>query len=232
MGDLGDGHSEEEAPAVLQTLAKSKYPVWMAVGNHDLVRRSDVEHMQLVNMPGTNYDFSLKGFRFIVLNPFERSRYSRVEEDRKFYWDFRKNNPDVPVQEWPGLFKDETWQWLEGKLDDARSSGENVIIFCHVPVLSDACARPDGDPGEKDPTARIVEHEKMLALLDKYSNVRAYIAGHYHPGGLTVRKGVMHKTVRSVCDYHQPTACMILADENMIKIDGIGMETSFVHRYD
>ena len=232
MGDLGDGHSEAEAPAVYETFCKSKSPVMYAVGNHDLCVRSDVEHMKLINMPGTNYDFAKKGYRFIVLNPFERSRYSRVEEDKKFYWDFRKNNPHIPVQEWPGFFKEETWSWLERTLDDAKEKGENVVIFCHVPALSDACARPEGDPGEKDPTARLVEYERMLCLMDKYPNIRAYVAGHYHPGGLTVRKGVMHKTVRSVCDHHCPTACIMLADDEKIKIDGFGMETSFIHRFD
>ena len=231
MGDLGDGHSEEEAPAVLETLARCNVPVKYAVGNHDLCPRSDVDHMALVGMPGTSYDFAVKGYRFIVLNPFERSRYSRVAEDKQFYWDFRKNNPDVPVQEWPGFFKEETWGWLESTLDAAKENGENVIIFCHVPALSDACARPDGDPGEKDPTARLVEYERMLKLMDRYENIRAYIAGHYHPGGLVIRNGVMHKTVRSVCDYHVPTACVMLADSERIKIDGIGMETSFIHNY-
>ena len=232
MGDLGDGHVAEEAPAVFETFGRSKNPVKYAVGNHDLCVRSDVEHAKLIGMPALNYDFALKGYRFIVLNPFERSRYSRVEEDKKFYWDFRKNNPDVPVQEWPGLFKDETWAWLENTLDEAQKNGENVILLCHVPTLSDACERPDGDPGEKDPTARIVEHERMLKLMDNYPNIRAYIAGHYHPGGLAVRRGVMHKTVRSVCDHHCPTACIILADGEKIKIDGIGMETSFIHRFE
>ena len=232
MGDLGDGHVIEEAPAVLETFAKSKYPVKYAIGNHDLCRRSDVEHAELIGMPGVNYEFAMGGYRFIVLNPFERSRYSRVEEDKKFYWDFRKNNPDVPVQEWPGFFRESTWSWLESTLDEAQAKGENVVIFCHVPALSDACARPEGDPGYHHPTARLVEYDRMLTLMDKYKNIRAYIAGHYHPGGLVIRKGVMHKTVRSVCDHHFPTACIVVADAERIKIDGIGMETSFIHYFD
>ena len=124
MGDLGDGHEEAEAPAVLETFAKSKNPVKYAIGNHDLCVRSDTEHTALINMPSHTYDFAVKGFRFIVLNPFERSRYSRVEEDKKFYWDFRKNNPDVPVQEWPGFFREETWCWLENTLNDAKEKNE------------------------------------------------------------------------------------------------------------
>lgn len=231
MGDLGDGHSPEEVPVVLETLEKSKHPVYLAVGNHDLCPRSDVEHMKAVRMPAPNYEFCCKGFRFIVLNPFERSRYSRVEEDKKFYWDFRKNNPDVPVQEWPGFLREETWAWLENTLTAAEENGENVILFCHVPVLASACARPEGDPGEKDPPARMVEYERLLQLMDHHPHIRAYIAGHYHPGGLAVRNGVMHKTVRSVCDHHFPTACVMLADKNQIKVDGIGMETSLIHSY-
>ena len=231
LGDLGDGHEENESSEMLEVFASSKHPVKYAVGNHDLCTRSDIEHMSLVGMPSPTYDFSIKGFRIVVLNAFERSRYSRNKEDHDFYWDFRKNNPDVPVQEWPGLMRDETWEWLEGVFNDAEEKGENVIIFSHVPAWNNACERPMGDPGEKDPTARIIEHERMLALMDRYPNIRAYIAGHYHPGGLAVRKGVMHKTVRSICDFKEPTACIMIADENQIKVDGIGMETNFIHQY-
>ena len=230
MGDLGDGHSKDEALTVLETFKKSKYPVKFAVGNHDLVMRSEDDHMKLAGMPAPNYCFLLGGVKFIVLNPFEMSIYSRSQEDRNAYWLYRKQNPDTPVQQWPGLFKDNTWSWLKETLENAKNKSEKVIIFCHVPVLDLACLRLGSSSDE--PLARIIEHDRMLNLMDEYKNILAYFAGHYHQGGLAVRNGVVHKTVRSVCDYSLPTACIVTVDENMIKLEGLGTETNFVYKYE
>ena len=228
LGDLGDGHDISEAPEIVDAFSRCKHPVKYAIGNHDLCRRGELEHMELLKMPAPMYDFSVNGFRFIVLNAFEISRYSRDEKEREAYWNFRKNNPDVPVQEWPGLYRESSWNALKTILDDSANKGEDVVIFCHVPVYDLSCLR---EPGETEPVARIIEYEKMLALLDSYSNVRAYIAGHYHPGGLSVRRGVVHKTVRSVCDFKEETYCLISIDEEKLRIFGKGMETDFIYLY-
>ena len=226
LGDLGDGHEISEVPEILEVFSASKHPVKYAIGNHDLCRRGEKEHAEAVNMPAPTYDFSVGGFRFIVLNAFEISRYSRDEKEKDAYWSFRKSNTE-PVQEWPGLFREESWRMLENTLDDAKAKGEDAVILCHVPVLGDSCLR---EPGETEPLARLVEYEKMLALLDRYDNVRAYIAGHYHPGGLAVRRGVVHKTVRSICDFKEETYCLVTLDENELRIIGKGMETNFTCR--
>ena len=228
LGDLGDGHDIGEVPEILEVFAGCKHPVKYAIGNHDLCRRGEVEHAEITNMPAPTYDFSVNGFRFIVLNAFEISRYSRDESEKAAYWSFRKNNPDTPVQEWPGLFRESTWKMLRETLDDAKEKGEDVVILCHVPVLDLSCLR---EPGETEPVARLIEYEKMLTLLDKYENVRAYIAGHYHPGGLAVRRGVVHKTVRSLCDFKEETYCLVTLDEEKIRISGKGMETGYTGKY-
>ena len=98
-----------------------------------------------------------------------------------------------------------------------------------MPVLDLACLRLADKSDE--PLARIIEYDRMLNLMDKYKNILAYFAGHYHPGGLAVRNGVIHKTVRSVCDHSSPTACIVSIDENYITLEGLGMETNFVHKY-
>ncbi len=225
LGDLGDGHDDFEVPEIMEVLGESRHPVKIAIGNHDLCRRGDVEHAELIGIPDCNYDFSVGACRFIVLDPFEKSRYSRNAEDKDFYWNWRRENAHVPVQEWPGLFRESTWAWLKSVLDASEHSAEEVVVFCHVPALELACLRL---PGEAEPPARLVEYEKMLSLLDNYKNVRAYIAGHYHPGGLAVRNGVVHKTVRSVCDFKEPTASLFTLSGERTRIDGIGAETNFI----
>lgn len=230
LGDLGDGRADTEVPEILDVFAKSRHPVKFAIGNHDLAIRGAEEHAKLIKIPAPMYDFTVKGFRFVVLNPFEISRYSSDEEERELYRKFRKENPWHYVQEWPGLFREESWNAIASILDDAKTKGEQVIFFCHVPVWYLACLR---EPGVIEPAARIIEHLRMLELLDKYPNVRAFIAGHYHPGGLAVRNGVMHKTVRSLCDWGDETAyCIMTSDDNQIEVQGKGVEKDFVHKYD
>ncbi|MBR2650377.1 MAG: metallophosphoesterase [Clostridia bacterium] len=229
LGDLGDGHDEGELPEILEIFNCSKHPVRYAVGNHDLCKRGEREHAEAVGMPAPMYDFSVGGYRFIVLNGFEISRFSRNEAEKEAYWNFRKSNPDIPVQEWPGLLRESTWQSLSALLGAAEQNGEQVIIFCHVPTLPAACFR---EPWEAEPPAVLVEHDKMVRLLGKYKNVRAYIAGHYHPGGLAVFDGVVHKTVRSLCDFSVPTYVIVTVDGEKIKFSGYGAETSFIHYFD
>lgn len=54
---------------------------------------------------------------------------------------------------------------------------------------------------------------------------------YYHPGGLSVRRGVVHKTVRSVCDFKEETYCLVSIDEEKLRIFGKGMETDFIYLY-
>lgn len=223
IGDIGNGDDPCEVSEMLEVYATSANPVKFVIGNHDLVQHSDEEFASLVGMPSPFYQFDINNYRFIVLNAMEHKGKGCPEgsEKRQFYKDFVKENAHLKIQPWPGVFSEQTWQWLESNLSDALDKEMNVILFSHVPAVGFA----EGEP------ARLPEHIRMAELLDKFPNVRAYIAGHCHGGGMTVRKGVMHKTMRSVCDNTEPTACICVADENEISVEGMGNETDFTHKF-
>lgn len=224
LGDLGDGNDMTEIPEMLEVYASSKNPVHFTIGNHDLVLRTADKVASLMGMPAPFYDFSLDRYRFIVLNAFEQSRYCPPDSaEYKAYRKFRDDNPDLKVQEWPGLMTDASWKKLENLLSDSVSRQQNVILISHVPVWfgNDESA---GDSGGGI-LARIPDYQKMLDVIDKYPNIRAYIAGHYHHGCLARRNGILYKTVHSVCDHPDPTFCIMQADETAIHIRGFGAET-------
>ena len=229
LGDLGDGHNLDEVLAVKETLKTCKHPVKFVIGNHDLVLRSDKEFSEVVGIPYKAYDFCIENYRFIVLNAFENSIYSRDKEKEQAYRDYVDGQNGRLFQRWPGIMNAETYNWLEKTLEDAKNQNQEVIMFSHVPVWSDACLR---DADENEPLARIADHIELLDLMDNYKNIRSYIAGHYHKGGIALRKGVLHKTVRSICDYPEPTACIFTADKEKITIDGIGNESNFIHTFE
>ena len=229
LGDLGDGHSKDEVLAVKETYKKCVHPVRFVIGNHDLVQRSDSEFAKVMGITEKPHEFCVGNCKFIVLNAFENSIYSRKGENRKAYDDYCERHFGRKLQRWPGIMNKDSWEWLENALNDAQKTKKDVIFFSHVPVWRDACLR---EPGFTEPLARIPEHMEMLDLMDKYTNIRGYIAGHYHNGGVAVRNGVLHKTVRSVCDYKNPTAAIFTLDGNGIKVKGIGDETDFTHEFD
>ena len=222
LGDIGNGDDLSEIPEMLDVFNKSVNPVKFVIGNHDLVLRTYDEVAQLVGMPAPFYDFEISQYRFVVLNAFEQSRYCpKGSPEYEFYENFRQKNDWLVVQPWPGLMTENSWQRLSALLDDAERKGQQTIIFSHVPV------NEFGGPSPK----RLPDFGRMLELLDKYTNVRAYIAGHCHGGGISVRNGVLHKTLRSVCDNPVPTACIFEADDEMLKIYGIGAEEDFTHNF-
>lgn len=223
LGDIGNGDEISEIQEMLEVYALSVNPVKFVVGNHDLVLHTDEEYAKLVGMPAPFYDYDIHNYKFIVLNAFEQSRYSPDGSvERENYNKFISEHDWLKVQSWPGLMTEDSWHKLESLLTESLKKQKNTIIFSHVPTVGF---------GGKNP-ARIPEHIRMLELLDKYPNVRAYIAGHCHRGGLSIRKGVMHKTMRSVCDHSEPTACVFEVDETAINVKGLGNETDFKHNFD
>ncbi len=228
LGDLGDGHYIEEVPQMLEVYAQSSHPVHFAVGNHDLCRRNAAEFAKICGMPAPRYDFTAGNIRFIVLNAFENSRYvGRNSPEGQAYWRYREERPWLKLQEWPGFMTEPTWDWLEETLNDAAAKGQEIIVFSHVPSWFLACGNDN-----RGTSCRIIDHQRFFELLDRYPRVRAYIAGHHHPGGLAVRRGVLHKTMRSVCDNAEPTCCIFEADADELRVTGVGAETDYIHRYE
>jgi len=223
MGDIGNGNDKSEIPEMLEVFNRSVHPVKFAIGNHDLCCYNETEVSKLFAIPSPFYEFELANYHFIVLNPFEQSIYCpKDSEEYNTYQEFRRKKPWLKVQDWPGILKEKAWEWLNKKLLESQEKEQNVILFCHVPI---------NGFGEENP-ARLPEFQRMFDLLDKFPNVRSYIAGHCHGGDISVRKNVLHKTVKSVCDNPQPTACIFEVSEDKIKVTGIGAETDFTHYFE
>ncbi len=223
LGDLGDGIAKEEVPVMLESCAASVHPFRHVVGNHDFVQNSESELKRLLNLDSFFYDFARNGVRFLVLNGLDESRFApRGSERYANYERYKREHPYRELREWDGMLSAASKQWLREKLDQARDRGEDVIVFSHVPV----CREASGG------NAVMWDHAELLTLLDSYSNIRAFFAGHYHPGGLACRNGVLHKTVKALCNVSVPTACVCHVYEDRIVLEGIGEEGSFVHFFD
>ena len=223
LGDIGNGNDKSEIPEMLEIFKSSHHPLRFVIGNHDLCRYTAEDVAKMTGMPNPFYDFELENYKFIVLNAFEQSMYCPKDSNEyKVYQKFAETHHWLKFQPWPGIMTETSWEKLENLLLESKEKNQNVIVFSHVPI--------NGFGGETP--ARLIEFQRMLDLLDRFPNVRSYIAGHCHGGDLSVRGGVLHKTVKSVCDTPEPTACIFVAGDNQIEISGIGAENDFIHNFE
>lgn len=219
IGDLGDGFSREEIPLMLNIFRESAVPVRHVVGNHDYVQYSEAELLNLFGLNSMFYDFAVGKVRFIVLNGLDESRFSPPGSERRMHAaEFRAAHPWLELREWDGMLSQTSKEWLRQRLSGSRDAGELAVILCHVPVWIDATGR----------NSRMWDHEKLLEILDSYDHVRGWFSGHYHPGGIALRNGVLHKTVRALCNSAVPTAAVARIFADRIELEGIGGEQNFV----
>ncbi len=78
--------------------------------------------------------------------------------------------------------------WLDRQLADAAMRKMDVMVFGHYPPLPEAGSYLAGN-------ARAV-----CQRLEKYGCVRAYLCGHYHPGGYVKQNGVHYLTLPAMVD--------------------------------
>ena len=123
-----------------------------------------------------------------MINSLDISRFSPPGSDRlKASIAYREKYEGVKLRNWDGMISEEQYIWLNRTLEDAQKKDEKVILLSHVPVC------PESSSGN----AWLWESPRFLRNLDRFPNVIACFAGHYHPGGIAIRNQVLHKTVKA-----------------------------------
>ena len=94
--------------------------------------------------------------------------------------------------------------WLEAQLHEA-SPDEDLLLFSHFSLLLHPCVQ-----GPRNDGYQVLEdHRTLLALLDRYPNVRAFVAGHKNIPSRVVRNGVAHllspELIQAPCGYDMLT---------------------------
>ncbi|MDD3153805.1 MAG: CehA/McbA family metallohydrolase [Victivallaceae bacterium] len=220
LGDLGDGQSRSEIPEMMQCYQESQLPVRYVVGNHDLVLYSEEELRQCWHLDGLFYEFTVGEVCFLVLNGLDESRFSPPGSERfARAAQYRLEHSARLLRDWDGKLSDTSREWLTAHLKAAERAGRDVVIFNHVPIFCDAS-------GEN---AVMWDSAELLEILDRFGNIRACFAGHYHPGAIALRKGVLHKTVRAICNSNEPTGVIVRLYKDRLELEGVGEEHSFCH---
>ena len=225
------------------------------LGNHDFhvakEKKSQVYDLLGLEKPGY-YDFTVMDpedatnrWRFLVLNGNEISTYAaetpaerKLAEEARERW--KLSNGKLPA-EWNGLISTAQLEWLERKLQASDESGENVAVCSHFPLY----AKSKSLDSDRTRLASLVNLDvyyfnlgistwngsELLAIMDRHSCVKAYLAGHLHEGSYGVRNNVAHITFKGVVETPENCYAYVELQKNAIIVDGRFAQPSYRYEF-
>lgn len=201
-GDLIDKPFEKELSAFLPHTEKINAPWYFAFGNHDTMVGGYLNpklYMELVNKYNKNYKFEKTYYSFVPQKGYKAIVLDSIIRDR-----LTSN----------GRLGDEQLAWLDNEL--AKSQKDTVLIFMHVPVLEPYVS----------PNHRLLDADKMEAVLGKYKNPIAVFQGHYHGAKITQKGNILYVSCPSMVTYPNAFRMITITNyRNKVVFDIQGKET-------
>ena len=214
LGDFIDRNfsSFDEILPIYNSLEAPGYHV---LGNHDFEVADEYKDQvpRKLGMPSKYYDFKIKNWRFICLDGNDLSFIAypkgsqRYQESEKYYREKKIRSP-----KWNGGVGAEQLNWLRKTLERAEDSEEKVALFCHFPVYP-----PDPH--------NLWNAKEVIALLEEFSCVKAYINGHNHKGKYGIKSGIHYLTCKGMVDTDQSAYSIFRVNDEEIDVLGFERES-------
>jgi 3',5'-cyclic AMP phosphodiesterase CpdA len=175
---------------------KMPAPRYHVLGNHDFVVPGESPAKRM-GMPAPWYDFSVKSWRFVILDGMNLSAGGRWPKsdprntEAEKLLDGLKTARARNAQIWNGAVGPVQREWLKQTLANAARDGQRAIVFCHFPVLAESCR----------PEHLLWDHAEVLSVIESSGTVAAYINGHDHRGGSASRNGIPYLTVPGMVEH-------------------------------
>ncbi|MGA0557116.1 metallophosphoesterase [Larkinella sp. VNQ87] len=196
-----------------------KRPLYHVLGNHEFaVQPEEIGKVPTVlGMKNRFYSFVKNRWRFIVLDGNDLSLYGNPKGSENYqtatgFLQQLKARNASNAQPWNGGLSEKQLRWLRNELDAAAKNGDNVLVFCHMPLM------PDKDPH------LLWNHAAVKTLLESYPNVRAYFNGHAHQPSYSVQKNIHYITFRGMVEEEENGFAIVEVYPNQVKVDGYGAE--------
>lgn len=218
LGDLID-RDFQSFRKVLPIYQQIKVPAYHVLGNHDfwveIEKREDV--VRILGLERGYYDFSERGWRLIVLDGNDLSLYASGEKEHRYaeaetmLSDIRQQG--LPqAQRWNGGLGAVQIEWLRDTLAESLQEGQRAIVFCHFPVY----------PADQH---ILWNADEVIATLEEFPHVVAYINGHNHAGNYAKKEGIHYLNLKGMVDTPDTNAYTIIeVYPDYLKVLGKGRE--------
>ncbi|MBI2422658.1 MAG: metallophosphoesterase [Candidatus Hydrogenedentes bacterium] len=213
LGDFID-RDWESFDVVLPITQALKHPLYHVLGNHDFSvpdGKKALVHEKL-GMPSRYHDFAVGKWRFVITDGNDVSLHG-WPKDSAPYLEAKQLHESLykaqPV--WNGAIGAGQLQWIESVLKKAQAAGESAVLYCHFPLYP------------ADPHC-LWNAEAVIALLEQYPVVKAWINGHNHNGDYGEKKGIHYLTLKGMVDTAETSYAVLRVYPDRIDVDGIGRE--------
>ena len=214
LGDFID-RDYSSFDTVLPIYQSLRMPSYHALGNHDfdVADKWKLEVPKRMGMKSKYYDFSVKDWRFVVLDGNDISFHAyppnspQYHEAERYYEENKISSP-----KWNGAVGEKQLSWLRHVLRKAEEKREKVILFCHFPVYP-------ADPHN------LWNAKEVIALLEEFSCVKAYLNGHNHKGGYGKKNGIHFLTLKGMVETENNAYSIIGVYRDELKVSGYGIES-------
>ena len=190
------------------------------LGNHDFA--VDPSHLakllETLSMPDYYYSYVKKAWRFIILDATDYSYYSNSlhkHDTNQIYSYYDKTAGKSNNYRWNSAIGKKQQDWLKQELDSARSLEQRVIVFSHMPL------RP------LDTSENLWNNEEIIEILEKSSNVVAFINGHNHAGNYIFKNGIYYITIFGMVDTIINSFGILEIYKNSLELKGYGNQKTF-----
>jgi manganese-dependent ADP-ribose/CDP-alcohol diphosphatase len=220
LGDFID--RDYESFAIIKPVYDSlKMPGYHVLGNHDfsVPDQRKPEIPSLMGMPSRYYDFTIKGWRFLVLDGNDISFHAYAAGSagyREAETYYQSNNLTAP--KWNGALGEDQMEWLRTRLHDAAMQGQPVILYCHFPIYPDNIHNLWNAPA-------------VLDLINRFPGTVAWINGHNHEGNYGLKDGVHYLTLKGMVDTEETAYAVMKIFDDRIEITGFGREEDRILLY-
>jgi hypothetical protein len=202
-------------------------PWYNTLGNHEFEELSDDELSFVLEKNGMTsfyYGFTFMNWRFLFLDGTELAQYSRrLHPDLAHEGDsvFLAAQDKVNNVTWNGGIGKVQRQWFRDQLNAALVENQPVFVFCHFPLCPDTVY------------LNLWNNEEMMALMEEYPNVIAYINGHYHNGNYAFRNRIHYVNQAGMLLTSETNSFTILeVYSNQLLFKGYGLNPDRVLSWD
>ena len=165
----------------------------------------------------TYYEFSKGNWRFVFLDGNDISLNSdnpEVVKTANDTFNSLKAGGKPNAHEWNGAMGPDQLKWLEKVLVKADRQKQNVLLFCHYPLI------PYEDHA-------LWNSDQVIELLMKHPSVKAWFNGHNHAGNYAEKNGIHFVNFKGMVETRDRNAfALVTLKPDRIEIKGFGREVS------